>query len=436
MSPRTFTPTGTRTRTRARRNGWTRAVAGSSVVHALVLAALWRGGVRPAATAASDSVVVELTADSPAFAAAPLGVAPNEPLGDPPLPTVDEAVVARPLDAPEGERDNAVPQTVAPRVGEGRDRAAPAPDRGDDGGHVAEAASRRDRSSLQSRIADANDAAQPARLKTSSHAASPQAERRERQTGVGDSVRTTEATRAPSAATPDRPPAPEAAPDVAGPAVGAKVAAQVEPVTLARVSAHPNPERGVGPLAVEQGARTFDDETRGRAADDRTERAASDASHVGITDFSHAGAAASVDSLSGRGPGAAPGAVARPSNGVAPSVFGARAPDALGADAAFRTREREYDRYRQGIARRLGDVLVFPRKLLVRLEQGETVVTFSVHADGTLGGRPRIVKSSGFQEFDAEAVDVVLRAAPFGRRAGKGDLTISLPVTFENPVVR
>jgi TonB family protein len=429
MSPRPL-------RTRARRNGWTWAVVGSSVVHALVLGLLARGGGRPA-TSAVDAMVVELTADSPSFAAAPLGVAPNEPLGDPPLPTVDEAVVARPLDAPEGERDNAVAQTVAPRVGEGRDRAAPSPDEGVAGGHVAEAASRRDRSSLQSRIADARDAAQPARLRTSSHAASPQAERRERKTGVGDSVRTSEATRAPSAATPDRPPAPEATPDVAGPSPGAKVAAQVEPLTLAQVSFHPSLDQGVGPLATDEGARSFDnDETRGRAADDRTLRAASDASHVGITDYSHAGAAASVDSLSGRGPGVAPGAVARASNGVAPSVFGAHAPDALGPNAALRTREREYDRYRQGIARRLGDVLVFPRKLLVRLEQGESVVTFSVHADGTLGERPRIIKSSGFKEFDAEAVDVVLRAAPFGRRAEKGDLTISLPVTFENPVVR
>ncbi|MDB4982215.1 MAG: hypothetical protein JWM82_2967, partial [Myxococcales bacterium] len=287
MSPRPL-------RTRARRNGWTWAVAGSSVVHLFVLGALLRGGGRPAANAV-DAMVVELTADSPSFAAAPLGVAPNEPLGDPPLPTVDEAVVARPLDAPEGERDNAVARTVAPRVGEGRDRAAPAADKGDDGGHVAEAASRRDRSSLQSRVADARDAAQSARLKTSSHAASPQAERRERKTGVGDSVRTSEATRAPSAATPDRLAAPEATPDVAGPSPGAKVAAQVEPLTLAQVSFHPSPDQGVGPLAADEGARSFDnDETRGRAADDRTLRAASDASHVGITDYSHAGAAAAV----------------------------------------------------------------------------------------------------------------------------------------------
>jgi TonB family protein len=401
-----------------------------------LLSVLARGG-RDAAPAAPapEPVVVELSA-APAPEPPPAPAIGLDPLPEPPTPTVDEAVVARPLDAPEADRDNAVALTVAPRVALGRDRAAPAPDEGDKGGHVAEVATRRDRSTLQSRPADADEAAQPSRTKTSSQSASPQAVRRERRTGVGDSVRTSDATRAPSAASADRPPAPEAAPEVAGPAAGAKVAAEVRPLTLERASERPSPDRGVGPLAAEEGARSFDNEARGRAADDRAQRAASDAARLGITDYSHAGAVAPTDSLTGRGPGDAPGAVARPASGVAPAELGARAPDALGPALAERTREREYDRYRQLIARRLGDALVFPRKLLVRLEQGETVVTFVVHADGTLSARPRVVKSSGFKEFDAEAVDVVVRAAPFGRRAGQGDLTISLPVTFENPVVR
>jgi TonB family protein len=117
-------------------------------------------------------------------------------------------------------------------------------------------------------------------------------------------------------------------------------------------------------------------------------------------------------------------------------VYGARSPQALAADVAERTREREYNRYRQGIAQRLNNVMKFPRNLLLHLEQGEAVVTFDVRPDGSLRARPKLVKSSGFQEFDAEAVDVVLRAAPFARRADTGDLTISVPVTFENPVVR
>jgi TonB family protein len=359
-----------------------------------------------------------------------------EALPDPPLPVADEAVVARPLDAPEGERDNAVPRTVGPREGDTLTRAAPAADQGEDGGHLRALATRRDRSTLQSRIADSDADAQPAHLRTSSHAASPQAERRERRTGVGDQVLTTDATRPPSAAAPEPPPAPAAPRDVAGPTPGQELAARVDQLALARVSDDPRTDRGVGPLAVESGARSFDVDARGRAADDTTMRAASSAAHPGITDFSHAGAPAPEDSLRGRGPGSAPGAVARPAKGQAPAVYGVRSPRELAADAALRTREREYDRYKQGIAQRLGSVLKFPRNLLLHLEQGEAVVTFALHPDGSLAARPKLVKSSGFQEFDAEAVDVVLRAAPFARRTDTADMTFMVPVTFENPVVR
>jgi TonB family protein len=418
---------------RTRRSGWTWAVGGSLVVHALALGGLLLGRSRGAA-AEAESVVVELKAEPAAWDNL---AAPADPLGDPPLTTKDEAVVARPLDAPEGERDNAVAKTAAPRDGEGRDRAAPAADRGDSGGRLPGVATRRDRSTLQSHVADADTAAQAARLRVSSRSASPQAVRREAVTGMGDSVRTTLATRAPSAAAPEPPPAASSAPpDVAGPAAGAKVAARVEPLVLATVSEHPSSERGAGPLDAETGARSFDVEARGRAADDQTRRAVSNESHPGVTDFSHAGVAAATDARQGRGPGEAPGAVARATNGKAPAVYGARSPQDLAAEVAERTRERVYDRYRQEIQRRVQNVLVFPKVLALRLEQGEAVVTFMVRPDGGLGDGPHLVKSSGFQEFDAEAVKAVLRAAPFPRRSETSGISLSMPVTFENPLVR
>jgi len=101
-----------------------------------------------------------------------------------------------------------------------------------------------------------------------------------------------------------------------------------------------------------------------------------------------------------------------------------------------RARERQYDRYRQEIQRRVQNVLVFPKVLALRLEQGEAVVTFVVRPDGGLGDGPRIVKSSGFEEFDTEAVKAVQRAAPFPRRAETTGMSLSMPVTFENPLVR
>jgi TonB family protein len=419
---------------RAGHGGWTKAAAGSCVVHALVLLGLWRGGARAPEAAEAPQVVVELKADTTVWdkLAAPPGALP-----DPPLPPIDEAVLPRLAHAPEADRDNGVAKTVAPSEGEGRERATPAPDRGEDGGRLPGLATRRDRSTLQSRVADARTDAQPSRLRTSARSASPQAERRELETGVGDSVRTSEATRAPSAATPEPPPGPsEATLDTDGPAPGAKPAARAEPALVAHASERPQAESAAGPLDAETGSRMFDVETRGRAADDRTRRAASNESHPGITDFSHAGVTSAADARDGRGPGDAPGAVSRPTNGAAPAVYGARNPQELAAETAERARERVYDRYRQEIQRRVQNVLVFPKVLALRLEQGEAVVTFMVRPDGALGDGPRIVKSSGFQEFDAEAVKAVLRAAPFPRRADATGMSLSMPVTFENPLVR
>jgi TonB family protein len=414
-------------------HGWRWAVAASLVVHAGLVGGLLLGGARDA-PAAAESVVVELKAD-PSGAWDVLATA--EALPDPPLPTVDEAAVARPLDATQGERDNAVAKTVAPRVGDGRERATPAPDEGANGGRLAALATRRDRASLQARVADAATDAQSSRLRTSRRSASPQAVRRELTTGAGDSVRTSEATRAVSAAAPEAPPAAPPSPaDVSGAAPGAKIAARTEPLVLATASEHPTPERGDGPLDVDTGTRQFDVAARGRAADDQTRRAVANGAHPGITDFSRAGVAAPADAHDGHGPGTAPGAVARATNGVAPAVYGARSPQDLAAETAERTRERQYDRYRQEIQRRVQNVLVFPKVLALRLEQGEAVVTFIVRQDGALSDGPRIIKSSGFQEFDAEAVRAVQRAAPFPRRGEPSGISLQMPVTFENPLVR
>ena len=118
---------------RAEQSGWARAAVGSCVVHVLVLLGLWRSGASAPAMAEAAQVVVELKADQKVWDDV---VPPAAALPDPPAPAIDEAVVPRPRDAPEGDRDNAVAETVAPRVGERRERATPAADRGEDGGRL------------------------------------------------------------------------------------------------------------------------------------------------------------------------------------------------------------------------------------------------------------------------------------------------------------
>ena len=134
-----------------------------------------------------------------------------------------------------------------------------------------------------------------------------------------------------------------------------------------------------------------------------------------------------------------PGAVPITTRGAAPAAPGARGVAAPGADEEARTRERAYNRYLREIGARINDALIWPRALAIRLEQGETVVRFVVLPDGTLGDGVRIVKSSGFTEFDQAALEAVRKASPFSptRPSGRaGPVPITMPVTFSNPVIR
>ena len=425
-----------------RPRGWRLAVGGSLAVHGCLLAALfcfsrWRRGAldEPADATEPSWAVVDLVPSPPPVESA--GVE----LSDPPLAR-DEARRARPWDAHQGERDNPVTRTTAPANADGRDRHAPAPDRGSAGGAPLAAAYRLDRSTLRSRLTDGAAEAQPARLRIASHRASPQAIRQEPVVGSGDSVRTVTpshlASPAPSPASPAE--ALGGAPSGAAPAESAEAHPETPPApALGRLDSKSAPEHSVGPLDAEAGVRRFDIQRPGRAADDQAQRTASDERHPGLTDFSRAAAPREVASDDGRGPGSAPGAVARPSAGLAPAELGARAPQATGPLVEERTLDRRYQRYIQEVSQRVRRIREFPRSLALRLEQGETIVQFVVGIDGRLGEGPRVMKSSGFEEFDAAAVRAVRRAAPFPPMPDPGSarpLPVSLRVTFDNPVVR
>jgi TonB family protein len=427
-------------RTRRRPVGWLIALGGSAVAHVCILSALFLFGrlrndppVEPPAPLDPSWSVLEL-----APTVLPVEIA-NAEVSDPPLPD-ESAPPVRPWDAREGERDNPVARTVAPADADGRDRLAPAPDRGMEGGAPLAAAFRLDRSTLRARLTDGAALTQPSRLQTSRRRASPQANRQEPVIGIGDSVRTEAPTHAPAPA-----PSPATSAEVLGgePAGAASTDPSMARAETLAVTGRVDPRtklvRAVGPLDAEAGAWRFDIERAGRAADDQTQRAASDELHPGLTDFSRASAPRPTAAVDGLGPAATPGAVARPSAGSAPAEFGARDPQAASAEVSERTLDRRYQRYIQEVRQRVNRIREFPKALALRLEQGETFVQFVVGVDGRLGDGPRVVKSSGFEEFDAAAVRAVRRAAPFPPMPDSGaarPLSVSLRVTFDNPVVR
>jgi TonB family protein len=421
-------------RARRRRSaGWKVALAASAVVHGGALLLVYAYGRSPAA-----AETVELNVGALASAAVPL-VAPLPEASRLEVAVVDQPPpIERPSQARPGEADDPSAGTRAPADADGRERLAPAPDSGLAGGAPLAHAFRLDRSTLRARLSDGAAEAQPARLRISRRRASPQAIRQEAKVGIGDSVAAADPTRAPIAT-----PASGAAPALGGEPAGASgavaSAGSDAPRIVARLDTTSSPVHGVGPLDAEPGARRFDVQTPGRAADDLRQRAASNEAHPALIDYSRPAAPAPAPSAEGRGPGATAGAVAAAATGTAPAVYGAPAPEITSLELSERTRDRHYDRYYQEILQRVNAVDDFPKALALRLEQGETIVQFVIGVDGRLIDGPRVLKTAGFQEFDAAAMRKVRRAAPFPPLPNPGavrSLRMSLRVSFDNPVIR
>lgn len=292
---------------------------------------------------------------------------------------------------------------------------------------------RADRSSLHERLTDGADVDQPARSPVSSAASSPQAVRREPLTGEGDSVVT---------AAPSGTPPPAAAADPLTQPGGERRAVEQEGPPAAQ--AHPGHltamassalNAGRGPIEAEKGVRLFDEERLGPARESEARRAASAELRPGRMDLNTAATLGA--GTRGQGPSPRPGAVPALSAGTSAAVPGGASSGGVSDEQA--ARERHYVRYHQEIARRVAAALVFPRKLALRLEQGESIVRFTVLPSGRLGGVVEVQKSSGFSEFDEAARRAVERGAPFpplpAPLAGR-PLPVSLRVPFENPVVR
>jgi TonB family protein len=271
---------------------------------------------------------------------------------------------------------------------------------------------------MRVRLSDGAREYQAEHERTGAEALSPQPIRQEPVVGIGDSSRTHQ---------PADPVAPTDQPSEEND--DNEVDAQLRPEAA---EAH-DQARGEGPLDADKGPRRYDVDNQGAAHDTRWARAASDESHPGRLELSAPSVAGPDPGAAGHGPSATPGVVSTPSAGAAPAVHGAEQ-DLPPGPLALSTAEREYARTQLEIRRRVASALRFPRELALQLEQGETVVRFVVRPDGRLAGAVQVIKSAGFDEFDAAAVSAVNRAAPFPAM-GRA-LSVSMPIAFDNPVVR
>jgi TonB family protein len=359
-----------------------------------------------------------LWADAVSAAAAPTWV-DLRPVTDLPPPEAEPPAEALPA----ADQARSVTAESAPQRGATEERTSPATDSGDGAGRPALLSSRRDTSTLRSRVADNASVYQIERERTASSASSPQPVRQEPRVGTGDSSRTRRRRAADAiAASESLPSDADGIFDPQPPAPGQSQQSDTG-ADLAR---------GEGPLDADKGRRRFEVPQVGVAQDAQSVRGASNEARPGRFELSTAAVAGA--GTAGHGPGEDPGAVSRPSPGEAAAVRGARADAPRGPDLAMSAAEREYQRALGEINRRIQKALRFPKRLALELEQGETVVYFVLRPDGRIDGTVRVLKSAGFAEFDAEAVSAVNRAAPFPPM--NRQFPISMTIGFDNPLVR
>jgi len=112
-----------------------------------------------------------------------------------------------------------------------------------------------------------------------------------------------------------------------------------------------------------------------------------------------------------------------------------------GAHGALDTGDPRYIRWYLTQRRRVEEALRFPRERALAMDQGLTVVVLRVNRDGTLAGPPRRKRSSGFSDFDQEALRAIRAVAPFeplpaNLAPDRSVLVLDMTVDFQNPMVR
>ncbi len=143
----------------------------------------------------------------------------------------------------------------------------------------------------------------------------------------------------------------------------------------------------------------------------------------------------------GAGAGGAPSE--RCALGLQGSGGGARArtyaPGAGDADA-LDTRDTRYLRWFTQQRARVMRALVFPRARALAKDQGTSLYRVVLDRTGGLTGTPRLVRSSGFSDFDDAAAVAIARALPFAPIPAElapelTTIALLIPVAFSNPMV-
>jgi|GEM_PF-1824384 len=136
------------------------------------------------------------------------------------------------------------------------------------------------------------------------------------------------------------------------------------------------------------------------------------------------------------GPHRAPGVASR-GHGVGTAATRADLLPGWGRPSSRAPLEHPYFRR---IYKRLDRLVVFPHELALRLEQGEVIVSFRLHASGRISD-VHVTKRSGFRKFDRAVVTALRRAAPFGRvpssiLKGSQTMLVKAPYAFSNPLIQ
>ncbi len=192
-----------------------------------------------------------------------------------------------------------------------------------------------------------------------------------------------------------------------------------------------------GRPSVDRGPATTTAEQTGRVRDDRDSELLAAQLLQSVVDSSRRRGREPGIGNGGVGGGGAPGSGGGTEAGGRAQAYG----PGSGRHGALDTGDPRYVRWYLSQRRRVERVLSFPEERALAMDQGLTVVSLRVNRDGTLAAPPRRKRSSGFADFDAEALRAIRAVAPFEPlpdelAPNREVLVLDMTIDFQNPMVR